>query len=116
METAQRRIRRLPAASTPSWQRRGSSSAALPCPGCRSGGFAAADRTRIYICARSRLSSRSNISTVAQVVVVLSGSMEPGFYRGDILFLYMGRRQLQAGEVRVCSLLKNLVSRGCCPV
>ena len=26
------------------------------------------------------------------VVVVLSGSMEPGFYRGDILFLYMGRR------------------------
>ena len=26
-----------------------------------------------------------------QVVVVLSGSMEPAFYRGDILFLNMGR-------------------------
>ena len=36
----------------------------------------------------------------SQVVVVLSGSMEPGFYRGDILFLYMGRRPLQSGEVR----------------
>ena len=35
------------------------------------------------------------------MVVVLSGSMEPGFYRGDILFLYMGRRPLQAGEVRL---------------
>ena len=30
---------------------------------------------------------------------MLSGSMEPGFYRGDILFLFMGRRPLQAGEV-----------------
>lgn len=26
---------------------------------------------------------------LSQVVVVLSGSMEPGFYRGDILFLHM---------------------------
>ncbi len=33
-----------------------------------------------------------------QVVVVLSGSMEPGFYRGDILFLHMGRAPIRAGE------------------
>lgn len=34
---------------------------------------------------------------ILQVVVVLSGSMEPGFYRGDILFLHMGRRPVRAG-------------------
>jgi len=35
------------------------------------------------------------------VVVVLSGSMEPAFYRGDILFLWMGSRQLEVGEIVV---------------
>lgn len=34
------------------------------------------------------------------MVVVLSGSMEPAFYRGDILFLHMGRKPLVNGEVR----------------
>lgn len=36
-----------------------------------------------------------------QVVVVLSGSMEPGFYRGDILFLYQPRQPVRTGEVVV---------------
>jgi len=35
------------------------------------------------------------------VVVVLSGSMEPAFYRGDILFLYMGSSDIELGEVVV---------------
>ncbi|GAB4820273.1 hypothetical protein N2152v2_007319 [Parachlorella kessleri] len=35
------------------------------------------------------------------VVVVLSGSMEPGFYRGDILFLHMPRRPVETGDVVV---------------
>lgn len=39
-----------------------------------------------------------------QVVVVLSGSMEPGFYRGDILFLNMGNSPIRAGEIVVFSL------------
>lgn len=38
------------------------------------------------------------------VVVVLSGSMEPGFYRGDILFLHMGRAPVRAGEVVVFNI------------
>lgn len=38
------------------------------------------------------------------VVVVLSGSMEPGFYRGDILFLNMGNSPIRAGEIVVFSL------------
>ena len=41
---------------------------------------------------------------MSQVVVVLSGSMEPGFYRGDILFLNMGKAPIRAGEVVVFSL------------
>ena len=41
------------------------------------------------------------------MVVVLSGSMEPGFYRGDILFLHMGRKPLQAGEVRIAWCTRN---------
>jgi signal peptidase len=36
-----------------------------------------------------------------QVVVVLSGSMEPGFYRGDILFLNQPRQPVRTGEVVV---------------
>lgn len=39
-----------------------------------------------------------------QVVVVLSGSMEPAFYRGDILFLNMGRKPFRAGEVVVFNI------------
>lgn len=35
------------------------------------------------------------------VVVVLSGSMEPGFYRGDILFLYQPTAGPQAGDIVV---------------
>lgn len=38
------------------------------------------------------------------VVVVLSGSMEPGFYRGDILFLNMGHKPVRVGEVVVFNL------------
>ena len=33
------------------------------------------------------------------VVVVLSGSMEPGFWRGDILFLWLGSSRFEVGEV-----------------
>ncbi|KAJ4844623.1 hypothetical protein Tsubulata_023449 [Turnera subulata] len=35
------------------------------------------------------------------VVVVLSGSMEPGFQRGDILFLHMSKDPIRAGEIIV---------------
>ncbi|CAD7698532.1 unnamed protein product [Ostreobium quekettii] len=35
------------------------------------------------------------------VVVVLSGSMEPAFYRGDILFLNLGKEPIRTGEVVV---------------
>ncbi|XP_031252137.1 signal peptidase complex catalytic subunit SEC11A-like [Pistacia vera] len=35
------------------------------------------------------------------IVVVLSGSMEPGFKRGDILFLHMSNEPIRAGEIVV---------------
>ncbi|MED6120489.1 Signal peptidase complex catalytic subunit S11C [Stylosanthes scabra] len=35
------------------------------------------------------------------VVVVLSGSMEPAFKRGDILFLYMSKDPIRAGHILV---------------
>lgn len=35
------------------------------------------------------------------VVVVLSGSMEPSFFRGDILFLNMGSAPVRTGEIVV---------------
>ncbi|OAE25590.1 hypothetical protein AXG93_2982s1110 [Marchantia polymorpha subsp. ruderalis] len=35
------------------------------------------------------------------VVVVLSGSMEPGFKRGDILFLHMSKAPIRTGEIVV---------------
>ncbi|XP_057473496.1 uncharacterized protein LOC130761917 isoform X1 [Actinidia eriantha] len=35
------------------------------------------------------------------VVVVLSGSMEPGFKRGDILFLHMSNDPIRSGEIVV---------------
>ena len=39
-----------------------------------------------------------------KVVVVLSGSMEPGFYRGDILFLTMGTKPVRTGDIVVFNL------------
>ncbi|CAI9766081.1 unnamed protein product [Fraxinus pennsylvanica] len=39
--------------------------------------------------------------TESPVVVVLSESMEPGFRRGDILFLHMSRDPIRAGEIVV---------------
>ncbi|KAK8618941.1 hypothetical protein V6N13_132918 [Hibiscus sabdariffa] len=38
------------------------------------------------------------------VVVVLSGSMEPGFKRGDILFLHMSKDPIRAGEIVVFNI------------
>ncbi|XP_049936407.1 uncharacterized protein LOC116267610 isoform X1 [Nymphaea colorata] len=38
------------------------------------------------------------------VVVVLSGSMEPGFKRGDILFLRMSKDPIRAGEIVVFNI------------
>eukprot|EP00878_Enallax_costatus_P003570 GHUV01003784.1.p1 GENE.GHUV01003784.1~~GHUV01003784.1.p1 ORF type:complete len:185 (+),score=27.08 GHUV01003784.1:275-829(+) len=38
------------------------------------------------------------------VVVVLSGSMEPGFRRGDILFLNMGSKPARTGEIVVFNI------------
>merc|ERR1712130_959013 len=40
--------------------------------------------------------------TESPIVVVLSGSMEPAFYRGDLLFLYHDRKApVDAGEIVV---------------
>ncbi len=36
-----------------------------------------------------------------QIVVVLSGSMEPGFYRGDILFLDQPKGPIETGNIIV---------------
>lgn len=36
-----------------------------------------------------------------QIVVVLSGSMEPGYYRGDILFLNQPKTALNPGDIIV---------------
>ena len=38
------------------------------------------------------------------IVVVLSGSMEPAFYRGDILFLTLGNAPVRTGEIIVYNL------------
>ncbi|KAK7327757.1 hypothetical protein VNO77_21848 [Canavalia gladiata] len=38
------------------------------------------------------------------VVVVLTGSMEPGFQRGDILFLAMSKDPIRAGEIVVFNI------------
>ncbi|KAM3403718.1 hypothetical protein ACQJBY_007068 [Aegilops geniculata] len=38
------------------------------------------------------------------VVVVLSGSMEPGFKRGDILFLHMSKEPIRTGEIVVFNI------------
>ena len=39
--------------------------------------------------------------TESPVVVVLSGSMEPAFYRGDLLFLSMPSTPLKVGDIPV---------------
>ena len=38
------------------------------------------------------------------IVVVLSGSMEPAYYRGDLLFLYMTDGPIRVGEIVVFKL------------
>eukprot|EP01090_Pellita_catalonica_P016837 TRINITY_DN4950_c0_g1_i1.p1 TRINITY_DN4950_c0_g1~~TRINITY_DN4950_c0_g1_i1.p1 ORF type:complete len:179 (-),score=16.59 TRINITY_DN4950_c0_g1_i1:25-561(-) len=38
------------------------------------------------------------------IVVVLSGSMEPAFHRGDLLFLYMSDGPIRIGEIVVFKL------------
>lgn len=38
---------------------------------------------------------------LSQIVVVLSGSMEPGYYRGDILFLNQPKAALNPGDIVV---------------
>lgn len=40
-------------------------------------------------------------NTHAPVVVVLTGSMEPAFYRGDILFLWNRNKKIKIGDVVV---------------
>ena len=40
-------------------------------------------------------------NTESPVVVVLSGSMEPGYYRGDLLFLTKTSRPIEVGDVTV---------------
>ena len=39
--------------------------------------------------------------TESPVVVVLSGSMEPAFYRGDLLFLSMPKERFRVGDITV---------------
>ena len=46
-------------------------------------------------CCRPSRPSNSRL----QIVVVLSGSMEPAFHRGDILFLNLGTAPIRTGEV-----------------
>ncbi|KAJ9050387.1 Signal peptidase complex catalytic subunit [Entomophthora muscae] len=43
-------------------------------------------------------------NTESPAVVVLSGSMEPAFYRGDLLFLTLGSSPIEIGEVVVFKL------------
>ncbi|TVU16898.1 hypothetical protein EJB05_32901 [Eragrostis curvula] len=41
------------------------------------------------------------------VVVVLSGSMEPGFKRGDILFLHMSKDPIRTGKIVCFNAIKD---------
>lgn len=52
------------------------------------------------------LSFPLSLSRISQVVVVLSGSMEPGFYRGDILFLSSAQKgpPLNSGDIVVFNI------------
>merc|ERR1712021_82300 len=50
--------------------------------------------------------------TESPIVVVLSGSMEPAFYRGDLLFLYHDRQApIDAGEIVVFKIEGNLLTQ-----
>ncbi|KAG2488750.1 hypothetical protein HYH03_012748 [Edaphochlamys debaryana] len=42
--------------------------------------------------------------TESPIVVVLSGSMEPGLHRGDLVVLHMGKPPIRTGEIVVFSL------------
>ena len=50
------------------------------------------------------LTFRSAGKPTTQVVVVLSGSMEPAFQRGDILFLHNGEKEVESGDIVVFNL------------
>ena len=44
------------------------------------------------------------------IVVVLSGSMEPAFYRGDLLFLHLpAGAPVRVGEITVFKLVRTAV-------
>ena len=64
--------------------------------------------------ARGRSTAAAGVSAARrppQVVVVLSGSMEPGFYRGDILFLYQPKQAVETGDIS--AWLPGCVGRRC---
>uniref|UniRef100_A0A0D9WP66 Signal peptidase complex catalytic subunit SEC11 n=1 Tax=Leersia perrieri TaxID=77586 RepID=A0A0D9WP66_9ORYZ len=50
---------------------------------------------------RQVLAQIISLGSESPVVVVLSGSMEPGFKRGDILFLHMSKDPIRTGEIVV---------------
>ncbi|KAI5640866.1 hypothetical protein M9H77_00168 [Catharanthus roseus] len=54
-----------------------------------------------YICTDYMERMMCITGSESPVVVVLSGSMEPGFKRGDILFLHMSKEPIRAGEIVV---------------
>lgn len=47
------------------------------------------------------------VDTESPVVVVLSGSMEPGFSRGDLLLLSMPRSKLSVGDIVVYNTING---------
>jgi hypothetical protein len=47
------------------------------------------------------------------IVVVLSGSMEPGFYRGDLLLLFQSDKDFEVCLIRYSFLVSVAL---CCPV
>ena len=47
-------------------------------------------------------------NTESPIVVVLSGSMEPAFRRGDLLFLNLPRKErLKVGDITVCKFFSD---------
>ncbi|TPX40794.1 hypothetical protein SeMB42_g05420 [Synchytrium endobioticum] len=44
------------------------------------------------------------VNSESPIVVVLSGSMEPAFHRGDLLFLHMPNEPIRTGEICVFKL------------
>ena len=47
------------------------------------------------------------VDSESPVVVVLSGSMEPAFYRGDLLFLSMPSGPLKVGDIVVYNTING---------